>query len=116
MYRCMCKCKIKGGKVTDKNLYYEGSITLDKKIIDNAGLLAGEMVYVLNLNNGARIFTYVIEGKENSGIICLNGPSARFFEKDDEIIVLSISYLDDKELKNYKMSIVELGENNKIKV
>jgi len=112
----MCKCKIKGGKVTDKNLYYEGSITLDKKIIDKAGLLAGEMVYVLNLNNGARIFTYVIEGKENSGTICLNGPSARFFEKGDEIIVLSISYLDDKELKNYKMSIVELGENNKIKV
>ncbi len=115
MYRWMCKSKIKGGKVTDKNLHYQGSITLDKKIIEKADLFPGEMVYVLNLNNGARILTYVIEGEENSGTICLNGAAARFFEIGDEVIILSSSFLDNEEIENYKMKIVELGENNKVK-
>ncbi|MCM8772082.1 MAG: aspartate 1-decarboxylase [Candidatus Omnitrophica bacterium] len=113
--RIVARCKIKGGKVTDKNLYYEGSITIDKKIIKEADIIPGEMVYVLNLNNGARIFTYVIEGQENSGIICLNGPSARFFEIGDEVIILGISFLEEEELKNFKMRIIELGEGNKVK-
>ncbi|MGC8977237.1 MAG: aspartate 1-decarboxylase [Candidatus Ratteibacteria bacterium] len=112
--RIMTRCKIKGGKVTDKNLYYEGSITIDKKIIEEGDILPGEMVYVLNLNNGARIFTYVIEGEENSGIICLNGPSARFFEIGDDIIILGISLVEDDKLKDFKMKIVNLGEKNKI--
>lgn len=115
MYRWMCKSKIKGGKVTDKNLYYEGSITLDKKIIEASSLIPGEMVYVLNLNNGARISTYVIEGQENSGVICLNGAAARFFEIGDEVIILSSAFLDEEEIKNYSMKIIELGENNKVK-
>lgn len=115
MLKKMCVCKIKGGKVTDKKLYYEGSITLDKEIIEKANLSPGEMVYVLNLNNGARISTYIIEGERNSGVICMNGPSARFFEIGDEIIILSIAYLNKEELKNYKMKIIELGEKNKIK-
>lgn len=115
MLKEMCVVKIKGGKVTDKKLYYEGSITIDKKIIDKAGLLPGEMVYVLNLNNGKRVKTYIIEGKENSGEICLNGPAARFFEIGDEIIILSTGYFTEEELKNYKMKIIELGEKNKIK-
>jgi len=72
------------------------------------------MVYVLNLNNGARILTYVIEGEENSGTICLNGAAARFFEIGDEVIILSSSFLDNEEIENYKMKIVELGENNKV--
>ena len=115
MLRRMCICKIKGGKVTEKKLYYEGSITLDKEIIEKAGLLPGEIVDVLNLNNGARISTYVIEGEKNSGVICMNGPAARFFEIGDEIIILAVTYLGEEELKNYKMKIIELGENNKIK-
>lgn len=113
MLKEICIVKIKGGKVTDKKLYYEGSITIDKKIIEKAGILPGEMLYVLNLNNGKRVKTYLIEGKE--GEICLNGPAARFFEIGDEIIILSTGYFTEEELKNYKMKIVELGENNKIK-
>jgi aspartate 1-decarboxylase len=112
--RIMTRCKIKGGKVTNKKLYYEGSITIDKEILKEADILPGEMVYVLNLNNGARIFTYVIEGEENSGTICLNGPSARFFEVGDEIIILGISIVNEDELKNFKMKIINLGEKNKI--
>ncbi|MCM8768039.1 MAG: aspartate 1-decarboxylase [Candidatus Omnitrophica bacterium] len=112
--RIMTRCKIKGGKVTDKNLYYEGSITIDKKILEVADILPGEMVYVLNLNNGARIFTYVIEGEENSGTICLNGPSARFFEIGDEVIILGISIVEEEKIKDLRMKIIKLGEKNKI--
>ncbi|MCM8804818.1 MAG: aspartate 1-decarboxylase [Candidatus Omnitrophica bacterium] len=112
--RIMTRCKIKGGKVTDKNLYYEGSITIDKKIIEQADILPGEMVYVLNLNNGARVFTYVIEGEENSGVICLNGPSARFFEVGDQVIILGISLVEEDRVKDFKTKIITLSEKNKI--
>ncbi|MCM8785399.1 MAG: aspartate 1-decarboxylase [Candidatus Omnitrophica bacterium] len=112
--RITTRTKIKGGKVTDKNLYYEGSITIDKKILEIADILPGEMVYVLNLNNGARIFTYVIEGQENSGTICLNGPSARFFEIGDEVIILGISLIEEERAKDLRMKIVKLGEKNRI--
>ncbi|MBN1446224.1 MAG: aspartate 1-decarboxylase [Candidatus Omnitrophica bacterium] len=116
MYRCMCRCKVKGGRVTDKNLYYEGSITIDAKILSSAGILPGEMVNVLNLNSGVRISTYVIEGKENSGTLCLNGPAARHFEKGDEIIILGISFAEESEIaEKWRMKIVELDDNNRIK-
>ena len=112
----MCRSKIKGGRVTDKDLYYEGSITLDKEILRHAGILPGEMVHVLNLNNGARISTYTIEGEEGSGIICLNGPSARYFEKGDEVIILGVSFAAEEELaENWNIKITELGGNNRIK-
>ena len=116
MYRCMCRCKVKGGRVTDKNLFYEGSITVDKKILSSAGIFPGEMVNVLNLNNGARISTYVIEGEEDSGTLCLNGPAARHFEKDDEIISLGVSFAEESEIAGkWRMKIVELDDNNRIK-
>ena len=112
----MCRCKIKGGRVTDKNIYYEGSITLDKKILEASGILPGEMVYVLNINNGARVSTYTIEGKANSGTICLTGPSARYFEKGDDVIILAVSFVSEEELgKGWKLKITELDENNRVK-
>ena len=110
----MCKSKIRGGVVTDKNIHYEGSLTLDKKLIEKAELLLGEMIYLLNLNNGARIMTYVIEGEPGSGIICANGPAARFFEIGDPVIILSVSLMEKSEAMNYKTKIIELGKNNKI--
>jgi len=112
----MCRSKIKGGKVTDKNIYYEGSITLDKDILDASGILPGEMVYVLNINNGARVSTYTIEGERGSGVICLNGPSARYFEKGDEVIILGVSFVSEEELgKGWKLKITELDGNNRVK-
>ena len=117
MYRKMCRCKIKGARVTDKNLRYEGSITIDKTILKKAGLIPGEMVNVLNLNNGARISTYIIEGTENSGTMCLNGPAARLFEIDDEIIILGISFVEEgKSLEGWHIKIVELDDNNRTKI
>ena len=111
----MCRSKIKGGKVTEKKLHYDGSITLDKEIIEKAEILPGEMVYVLNLNNGARIITYVIEGKRGSGVICLNGPAARFFEINDEVIILATSLMEKKEAEGRKIRLVVLDEKNKVK-
>ncbi len=117
MYRCMCRCKIKGGKVTDKNLRYEGSITIDTKVLIEAGIFPGEMVQVLNLNNGKRISTYTIEGETNSGTICLNGPAARHFEKGDEVIILGVSFAEESEiLKKWDIKVVELDDNNRIRL
>jgi len=110
----LCKSKITGGTVTNKNIYYEGSVTLDKKFIEKADLIPGEMVYLLNINNGARIMTYVIEGTSDSGIICVNGAAARFFEIGDPVIILSFSFMEKSEAINYKTKILRLSKNNKI--
>jgi aspartate 1-decarboxylase len=115
MLKWMCTCKIKSGKVTDTQLHYEGSITLDADIIEAAGLLTGEMVYVLNLSNGARINTYVIEGQRATGVICLNGAAARLFEIGDEIIILATSWMQDEEAKSSSMKMVELDDKNRVK-
>ncbi|MCM8759292.1 MAG: aspartate 1-decarboxylase [Candidatus Omnitrophica bacterium] len=108
----VCRTKIKGGIVTDKNLYYDGSITISNNILEAAEIKPGDMVEVLNLNNGARVTTYVIKGKENSGEICLNGPAARFFEIGDQIIILSVCLVTDDERKKLKMRLVSLTDRN----
>lgn len=108
----VCRTKIKGGVVTDKNIYYDGSITISSNILQAAELQHGDMVEVLNLNNGVRITTYVIEGKNNKGEICLNGPAARFFEKRDNIIILAVCYATEEERKKLKMKIVSLSDEN----
>lgn len=109
------KSKLSYLSVTDNQLYYEGSITLDKKLIEQAGLIKGEKVEVLNLNTGARFQTYVIEGQEDSGEVCLNGPAARLGYKGDKIIVLSYGLLSKEESSVLKAVYVVVDENNKIK-
>jgi len=115
MYITVCKSKVTNATVTQAELYYEGSITIDDKILKAVGILPGEKVEILNVNNGIRIETYAIAGKPNSGQIRLNGPAARFGCVDDTIIILSYGLLDEKDAKNYKMKIVRLDGNNKIK-
>ena len=83
------KCKIHRATVTDANLNYEGSITIDKALMDAAGILPFEKVGVLDINNGARFDTYVIEGEAQSGTICLNGAAARMVQKGDLVIIVS---------------------------
>ncbi len=100
--------------VTESNLLYEGSITIDRDIMDRAGLLPYEQVMISNLNNGERFETYVIEGERGSGIIALNGPTARKGVKGDRIIIFSYAYLDEGELRNFKPTIVILDERNRI--
>ncbi len=108
----VCRVKIKGATVTDKKLYYDGSITIPRDILEAADIQAGDMVDVLNLNNGARITTYVIEGDEKTGEICLNGPAARFFEKDDQIVILAICLMTEQERKKSRMRVVSLSDGN----
>ncbi|MFH0826777.1 MAG: aspartate 1-decarboxylase [Candidatus Omnitrophota bacterium] len=115
MMRTVLKSKIHRARVTEANLYYEGSITIDSILMRQADILEGEKVEVLNLNNGLRIETYAICGKPESGVICLNGPSARGVCVGDEVIVLSYALVDEKEAGLIKPKVVKVDEKNRIK-
>lgn len=112
MMRCILRAKIHIATVTESNLSYEGSITIDEAIIKKAGILPYEQVMISNLNNGERFETYVIPGKK--GEICLNGPTARKGIVGDRIIIFSYGYFEDSSLKRYKPKIIRLDEKNQI--
>jgi len=112
MLRCILRAKIHIATVTESNLSYEGSITIDAAILKKAGILPYEQVMISNLNNGERFETYVIPGKK--GEICLNGPTARKGIVGDKIIIFCYSYVEDSKLKGFKPKIVLLDEKNKI--
>jgi len=112
MLRCILRAKIHIATVTESNLSYEGSITIDEAIVKKAGILPYEQVMISNLNNGERFETYVIPGKK--GEICLNGPTARKGVVGDKIIIFCYSYVEDSKLREFKPTIVRLDENNKI--
>ena len=110
-----CKSKLAHGRITEAQLYYEGSITIDEKLMKATDIMAGEKVEVLNLNNGSRLETYAIAGKSGSGQICLNGPAARLGFVGDQVVILSYGLIDAQEAKKFKTKIVYLDDNNKIK-
>jgi len=109
------KSKIAHATITEAELYYEGSITIDKDLLNAAGIVAGEKVEVLNINTGSRIETYAIAGKPGSGVICLNGPAARSGAVGDKVIVLSYGIIEQNDAKNYKAKIVFLDDKNRIR-
>ncbi len=115
MLRTVLKSKIHRAHVTEANLYYEGSITIDSGLMEKADILPGEKVEVLNLNNGHRLETYAIKGRAGSGVICLNGPSARGACPGDQIIILSYVLAEDKEAGRVIPKIVNVNERNRIK-
>ena len=115
MQRIMYKSKIHGAIVTESNINYTGSITIDEKLLEKADMLPNERVQIVNLHNGTRVETYIIKGKRGSGTICMNGAAARWAEKGDKIIIISYCILDDKEAKSFKPQIVFVDEKNKIK-
>lgn len=100
------KSKIHKVTITQADLNYIGSITIDEALMEAANLIENEKVHVLNLNNGERIETYVIRGKRNSGIICLNGPAARKAAVGDIVIILSYAYMDFEEAKQHKPILI----------
>ena len=110
-----CKSKIGHAKITEAELYYEGSITIDESILKKVDLIAGEKVEVLNVNNGSRIETYIIAGKAGSGQICLNGPAARCGFVGDRLIILSYAIVEQTKARRMKTKIVYLDDHNKIK-
>lgn len=112
MFRCMLRAKIHKATVTESNLSYEGSLTLDGEILKKAGILPFEQVMISNLNNGERFETYVIPGRK--GEVCLNGPTARKGVVGDKIIIFCYSYVEDRNTKGFNPKIIFLGDKNKI--
>lgn len=114
MLRLMLRAKIHRATVTDANLEYEGSLTVDPVLLETAGILPYEQVSVSNLNNGERFETYVIPGKRGAGEMVLNGPTARKGAKGDKVIVFCYEYYSEQELKTYKPKLVYVDEKNTI--
>ena len=112
--RTMLRCKIHRARVTQCNVDYEGSITIDKRLMKAADLLQYERVDILNVNNSARFSTYVIEGARDSGEICLNGAAARLVAKGDIVIILSYHEVPDDEAATTAPTLVYVDANNRI--
>ncbi len=110
--RVMLKSKIHRAHVTDANIDYEGSITIDRKLMEAADILHYEQVQVLNLNNGARFTTYAIEGEK--GEICINGAAARLAVKGDIVLILSYCHVNDDEARNFMPKLVYVDDKNDI--
>lgn len=114
MFRNIFKSKLHRATVTEANLNYVGSITIDEDLIDAADILINEKVQIVNNNNGARLETYVIPGERGSGVICLNGAAARLVQPGDKVIIITYAIIDDKEVRDFKPTVVFLDDNNKI--
>lgn len=114
MFINLMKSKIHRARVTEANLNYVGSITIDEDLMDTADLMKNEKVQIVNNNNGNRFETYVIPGERGSGIICLNGAAARLVHPGDVIIIISYGLFERKEAKEFNPKIVFVDENNKV--
>jgi len=110
----MLKSKIHRAKVTEANLNYIGSITIDEALLEEADILPNEKVQIVNNNNGARFETYVIKGPRDSGAICLNGAAARLVQPGDRIIIISYGLVDNREAKDFKPKVIFVDDNNRI--
>ena len=111
--RFMLRSKIHRATLTGTDVEYEGSIAIDRLLIDAAQLLPGEQVHVLNVNNGARLVTYVIEAAAGSGVMLLNGPAARLAVPGDKVVVLSYSAMTDEEARTWRPIVVFVDEKNR---
>ena len=114
MFRMMMNSKLHRATVTEANLNYVGSITIDSDLLDAAGMLPNEKVHVVNNNNGARFETYIIAGEPGSGVICVNGAAARLVQKGDVVIILSYAYVSNEEAKEHKPTVLLMDKDNKI--
>jgi len=108
------KSKIHRVKVTQAELHYVGSITIDEALMEAANLIEGEKVQIVNVNNGERLETYVIRGERNSGVICLNGPAARKVQVGDVVIIIAYALMPFEEAKSFKPTLVFPDENNRL--
>ena len=108
------KSKIHRATVTDAQIHYSGSITIDKTLMQHAKIIPFEKVMVVSLDSGERLETYVIEGKKGSGEVCINGAAARKILKGDKIIIMSFASINETEAENFKPTIVLVNENNRI--
>lgn len=108
----VCKSKIHRVKITEADLHYEGSITIDEDLMDAANIIANERVQIVNVNNGERLETYVIKGERGSGIICMNGPAARRVQPGDIVIIISYCWMDMDKARSHESVTVHPNEAN----
>ncbi|OES44510.1 aspartate 1-decarboxylase [Domibacillus iocasae] len=114
MFRTMMNGKIHRATVTEANLNYVGSITIDEELLDAAGMMPNEKVQIVNNNNGARLETYIIPGEPGSGVICLNGAAARLVQPGDTVIIISYVLVAEEKVKDHKPKVLIMDEKNRI--
>jgi aspartate 1-decarboxylase len=114
MFRQMFKSKIHRATVTEADLHYVGSITIDEELMEKADIIENERVQVLNIDNGERFETYVMTGERGSGIICLNGAAARKVQNGDKLIIISYALYNEKELEKNRPIVIHVDNNNQI--
>jgi len=114
MFRTMMNGKIHRARVTEANLNYVGSITIDEDILDAVGILPNEKVAIVNNNNGARLETYTIAGERGSRVICLNGAAARLVQPDDIVIIISYVLVAEEKIQDHKPNVAIMNEKNEI--
>ncbi|PLR99719.1 aspartate 1-decarboxylase [Bacillus sp. T33-2] len=115
MFRTMMNAKIHRATVTEANLNYVGSITIDSEILDAVGMVPNEKVQIVNNNNGARFETYIIPGERGTGIICLNGAAARLVHEGDVVIIISYALVPEEKVASHQPKVALLDEHNRIK-
>lgn len=114
MLRTLMKSKIHRATITEANLHYVGSITIDEDLMDQVDILSNEKVQIVDNNNGARLETYVIPGPRGSGVICLNGAAARLVQPGDIIIIMTYAMMTDEEAKSHRPKVAIMGEGNRV--
>ena len=114
MQRTMLKSKIHRATVTQADLHYVGSLTIDRDLMDAAGLLPGQQVDVVDVDNGSRLTTYAIEGERGSGILCVNGAAARLISPGDTVIIIAYAAMDDDEARTFEPQVVFVDGRNRI--
>lgn len=110
----MFKSKLHRATVTQAEIHYVGSITIDSELLEKSGILPGEKVQIVNINNGERFETYTIEGEAGSGIICINGAAARLVQVGDKVIIIAYALMDENEAKTSEPKVLVLDEKNRI--
>ena len=113
MQRVMLKAKIHGATLTGTELHYEGSVAIDRNLLELADILPGEQIHVLNVSNGTRIVTYAIEAPAGSGVVSLRGAAARLGQTGDKVILLTYAHVDQKELREFASRIVRVDAQNR---
>ncbi len=108
----MFRAKLHGLRVTEADLYYEGSITIDQELLELAGILPYEKVQVVNVNNGARLETYTLPGERGSRVVCLNGPAARMAARGDQVLVIAYAQMTPEEARTHRARVVLFDEHN----
>lgn len=114
MFFNMFKGKLHRATVTQADINYVGSITIDSALMEKSGILPGEKVQIVNLNNGERFETYTIKGEPDSGIICINGAAARLVQVGDKVIIIAYALMDENEAKTFQPNVLVLDEKNRV--